>query len=75
MFAFLYDFCRSFVQVIISFFLKLIISVACYLRDSQNFFMQSLSLLTSCLFSIFSIDDIIDMEKPEGICLPTSLVD
>ena len=75
MFAFLYDFCCSFVHVIISFFLKLIISVACYLRDSQNFFMQSLSLLTSCLFSIFSIDDIIDMEKPEGICLPTSLVD
>ena len=31
--------------------------------------MQSLTLSTSCLFSILLQDDIVDIEKPDGICL------
>ena len=37
--------------------------------------MQSLPLYTSCLFSIFLNDDIVDIEKPDGICSPTFGVD
>ena len=50
------------------FFLKSIISIACSLKDSQNFFMQTLPLYTSCLFSILLNDDIVDIEKLDGIC-------
>ena len=57
------------------FFLKLIISVACFLKDSQNFFMQSLPLYASCLFSMLLNDNIVEMKKAEGICLPTFSVD
>ena len=45
------------------FFLKLIISVACFLKDSQNFFMQSLPLYTSCLFSMLLNDNMVEMKK------------
>ena len=38
------------------FFLKLIISFACSLKDLQNFLMQSLPLYTSCLFSMLLND-------------------
>ena len=33
--------------------------------------MQSLPLYISCLFSMFFNDDIVDIEKPDGICSPT----
>ena len=36
--------------------------------------MQSSPLDTSCLFSMFLNDDIADTEKPNGICLPTFVV-
>ena len=49
------------------FFLKLITSIACSLKDSQNLFMQSLPLYKSCLFSMILNDDIIDIEKPSKI--------
>ena len=51
------------------FFLKLIIFIACSLKDSQIFFIQSLPLYKSCLFPMFLNDDIADIEKPDGICL------
>ena len=44
----------------------------CSLRNSQNVFMQSLPLYTSCLFSMLLNDDITGIEKPDGIY---SLVD
>ena len=44
-------------------------------KDSQNFFMQSLPLYALCLFSMLLNDDIFDIEKPDGICLLTFLVD
>ena len=55
--------------VIISFFLflKLIIFIACSLKYSQNFLMQSLPLYALCLFSLLLNDDVVDIEKPEVI--------
>ena len=47
----------------------------CSLKDSQKFFMLSLPLCISCLFSILSNDDIIDIEKPDGICSLTLVLD
>ena len=64
----------SFVNTYIFFFLKSIISIACSLKDSQNFFMQTLPLYTSCLFSILLNDDIVDIEKLDGICWLTFVV-
>ena len=49
--------------------------MACSLKDSQNFFMQSLPLCTSCLFSTLLNDDIVDIEKPVGICSRTFVED
>ena len=37
--------------------------------------MQSLSLYTSCLFSILLKEDIVDIKKPDGICLLTFVAD
>ena len=56
-------------------FLKLIIFIVCSLKKLQNFFMQSLLLYTSCLFSMLLNDDIVDIEKPDGICSLTFVVD
>ena len=56
------------------FFLKLIIFIACSFKDSQNFFIQSWPLYTY-LFSMFLNDDIVDIEKPDGIYSLTSGVD
>ena len=36
--------------------------------------MQSLPLYTSCLFKMILIEDIVDIEKPDGICLLTFFV-
>ena len=75
------DFCifiryfGSFVNNFKFVFLKLIIFIGCSLKISQNFFMQSLLLYTSCLFSILLSEDIVDIEKPDGICSLTFVVD
>ena len=37
--------------------------------------MQSLPLYTSCLFSILLNEDIVDIERPDGICSLTFVVD
>ena len=61
------------------FFLKLIIFIAWSLKYSQHFFMKSLPLDTSCLFSMFSkhysIINSIDIEKPDGKLSATFGVD
>ena len=36
--------------------------------------MQSLPLYTSCLFSMLLNDDIVDIEKPDGLCSLTFVV-
>ena len=51
------------------------ISVVCSLKDSQNLFMQSLPLHTSCLFFMLLKDDIVHTEKPEGTCSPSFVMD
>ena len=38
------------------------------LKNSQNIFIQLLTLYTSCVFPILLFDDIVDNEKPCGIC-------
>ena len=45
------------------------------LKDSHNFFIQSLPLYTSCLFSMLLNEDIVDTEKPDAICLDGALSD
>ena len=47
--------------------------IACSLKDSRNFFIQFLPLHTLCLFTMFLNDDI-DIEKRDGICSPTFVV-
>ena len=56
------------------FFLKLIIFIANSLKDSQNFHI-SLPLYTACLFCMLLNDNIVDIEKPDGICSATFVVD
>ena len=55
-------------------FLKLVTSIACSLKDLQDFFMQSLPLYTSCIFFMFLNENIANIEKSAGICLPTFVV-
>ena len=64
----------SAVNLLVTSFFKIIFSIACSLKNSQNFFMQSLPQYTSCLFSMFLNDDTVDTEKPDGICLPTFFI-
>ena len=52
-------------------FLRFIVAIACYLKDSKKIFMQSLSLYASCLCSMLLNDEIVDIQKPDGICSPT----
>ena len=73
-FSFLYDSCCSFVNNFSFFFLKLIISIACSVKDSQNFFMESLPLYTSWLFSMLLNDDIVDIQNPDDTCSVTFVV-
>ena len=42
--------------------------MACSLKDSQNLFLQVLPLYTSYLSSTLLIDNIVDIEKLDGIC-------
>ena len=67
-FAFSYDFCRSFGNKFI-FIKKLIISIVCSLKYSQNAFMKSLPLYTSCLFSMLLNADILDIKKSTFVYL------
>ena len=53
----------------------MIILLACSLTDLQNFFMQSFPLETSCLFSMLLNDDIVDIEKTDGIHSFTFVID
>ena len=57
------------------FFFKLIISIACCLKDSLNFSMQSLPLHTSCLFYMFLNEEIVDIEKPDVVFSLNFVVD
>ena len=65
-FVFSYDPCRSFVNNLILLFFKLIIFIVSYLKNSQNFFIQSLLLHTSCLFSMIQNKDIVNIENLMG---------
>ena len=56
-------------------FLKLIVFIERSLENSQNFFMQSLPLYTSCLFSMLLNEDILEIEKPDGTFSLTFVVD
>ena len=56
------------------FFLKLLIFIACSLKKSQNFFLQSLPLYTSFLLSMLLNEDAVDIKKPDGICSLTFVV-
>ena len=49
--------------------------MACSLKNSQNFSKQSLPLYTSCLFSMLLDEDIVVIEKSDGICSLTFVVD
>ena len=75
MFAFSYDSCCSFVNNFLFIFLKLIFFTERSLKNSQNFFIKSFHLYTSCLFSMLLNEDIEDNEKPDEICLLTFVVD
>ena len=55
-------------------FLKSVISITCFLKDSQNFFMQYLPLNTLRLFSVILNDDIVDIKKAYEMCLPNFVV-
>ena len=46
-----------------------------FLRCSHNFFIQSLPPSTLCLFSIPLNDDIVDIEKSDGIFSPIVVAD
>ena len=62
-----YDSCCFVINNAIFFFLKLIIFSACSFWF-KNFFIQSLPLQIPCLVSMLLKEDIIDIEKPDGIC-------
>ena len=58
----------------IIFFLKLIIFIVFSLKYSQNFFIHSLPRYTSSLFYMLLNEDIVDIEKLDGICLLNFLI-
>ena len=74
-FAFSYDSCCSFLNSLIFSFSKLIIFIAYFLKNSRNFFKHSLPLHISCLSFILLYEDIVDIEKLDGICSLTFAVD
>ena len=73
-FEFPCDSCCTFVYNF-TFILELTIFIASSLKNSRNLFMQSLLLCTSCLFSMFLNEDIIDIEKWDGIYFLVFVVD
>ena len=66
-FAFSYDSCAR-LLIVSHFSLRSLLKI-------NSFFIQSLPLYTSCLFSILLIEDIVDIEKPDGKCSLTLVVD
>ena len=54
----------SALMLIATVFLKLIVFIACSMKNSQNVFMQPLTLNTTCLFSTLVNERIVDIEKP-----------
>ena len=72
---FRYDSDSSFINGIIFFFSKFIIFIAFSLKNSRNFVIQSLSLYTSCSFSIPLNVHIVDIEYPRRVYSPTFVVD
>ena len=59
----------------IFFFKKLIIFIVCILNNSKNFFISSLPLYTSSIFSMLLKEDTVDIEKHDGICSLTFVED
>ena len=51
---------------LVYFFIKLITFIACSLKDSRNFFRQSLPLYKLCFFPTLLNDDIVNIDKPDG---------
>ena len=45
------------------------------LKNPKNVLIQSLPLYTSCSFSILLSEDIVDIQKPDGICSHTFVAD
>ena len=74
-FVFHYDSCCCFVKNSIFFFLKLIVYIVCSVKESENFFMESLPLYTLYLFSMLLNGNVVDIEKPDGICSVTFVED
>ena len=68
------DFCSS-DNSFIYFFLRLIIFTACSYKFTKLFQTFSLPLNTSYLFSILLNQEIVDIEKPDGIFSLTFVVD
>ena len=66
--------CRSFVNGIIFFFLKLTIFIACSFKYSHDFFIQSSILYILHLFSISPNAHIVEIKYPQGPCSPTFVV-
>ena len=62
-FAFSYDSCCLFVNNFFFFLLKLIILLECFLKHSQNIFIQYSLLYTSGLFYMYLNDDIFKAMK------------
>ena len=56
-------------------FFKLIIFIKGCLKNSRNFFIQSLPQYTSCLFYMLLNEDVVDIEKPDEKCWLTFVVD
>ena len=69
-FPFSYDLCCSFIKN----FIFIFFNVACSLKYSQNFFIQTLHLYTLCLFSMLLNDDVVEIEKPDEISFLTFVV-
>ena len=57
------------------FFLFKVIFIACSLKNSQYFFIKFLPLYISCLFFMLLYEDIVCIEKPDGICALNFVVD
>ena len=47
----------------------------CFLKNSEYLLIKSLPLYTSCLFSMLLNEDIVEIEKSDGICWLTFVLD
>ena len=75
-FACIMEIAWKFIFITLLFFrlIKLIIFIACSLKDSQNLFIKSLPLNTLSFFYMLLNDDIVETQEPDGICSPTFVV-